>query len=235
MFLCSLSFFFGVCRFIRDELYQNGNFFSEEYVIEIQRCFQLVEVKCVEKFKIIMIFEGKVLLNIIKRKIVFLIIESDYIELIKFIIYFDVNGIVNNFIWLKSLNVFFGKLLKDNNIYFLDILRYIKNLNGMERELDSLDICSSRDNRLILFLFMLEFGNVVFIDFYYFLDYFCIYIVFEEYVVYEIFDYVIDEEYDFDIEFEYILVKVIEINGRKDEYLIEDFWIISYLIDIGSG
>lgn len=182
-----------------------------------------------------MIFEGKVLLNIIKRKIVFLIIESDYIELIKFIIYFDVNGIVNNFIWLKSLNVFFGKLLKDNYIYFLDILRYIKNLNGMERELDSLDICSSRDNRLILFLFMLEFGNVVFIDFYYFLDYFCIYIVFEEYVVYEIFDYVIDEEYDFDIEFEYILVKVIEINGRKDEYLIEDFWIISYLIDIGSG
>lgn len=192
-------------------------------------------MKCVEKFKIIMIFEGKVLLNIIKRKIVFLIIESDYIELIKFIIYFDVNGIVNNFIWLKSLNVFFGKLLKDNNIYFLDILRYIKNLNGMERELDSLDICSSRDNRLILFLFMLEFGNVVFIDFYYFLDYFCIYIVFEEYVVYEIFDYVIDEEYEFDIEFEYILVKVIEINGRKNEYLIEDFWIISYLIDIGSG
>lgn len=87
--------------------------------------------------------------------------EIDHIELTKLIIYFDANGTVNNSTWLKSLNVFLGKPLKDNNIHLLDILRYIKNPNGMERELDSLDICSSRDNRLTLRLFMPELGNVV--------------------------------------------------------------------------
>lgn len=234
-FLRSPSFFFGVCRLIRDELYQNGNSFSEEHAIEIQRRLQSVEVKCVEKLKTIMTFEGKVLPNTIKRKTVFSTTESDHIELTKLIIYFDANGTVNNSTWLKSLNVFLGKPLKDNNIHLLDILRYIKNPNGMERELDSLDICSSRDNRLTLLLFMPELGNVVPTDLHYLLDYSCTYIASEEYVAYEIFDHVIDEEYDFDTESEYILAKVIEINGRKDEYPIEDFWTISYLIDIGSG
>lgn len=234
-FLRSPSFFFGVCRLIRDELYQNGNSFSEERAIEIQKRLQSVEVKCVEKLKTIMTFEGKVLPNTIKRKTVFSTTESDHIELTKLIIYFDANGTVNNSTWLKSLNVFLGKPLKDNHIHLLDILRYIKNPNGMERELDSLDICSSRDNRLTLLLFMPELGNVVPTDLHYLLDYSCTYIASEEYVAYELFDHVIDEEYDFDTESEYILAKVIEINGRKDEYPIEDFWTISYLIDIGSG
>lgn len=106
----------------------------------------------------------------------------------------------------------------------------------MEKELDSFDICRIRENSLLFFLmFMLQFGEVIFFDFYYFLDYFCIYIDFEEYVVYEIFDFIIDEKYNFDIEFKYVLVKVIEINGERDGYLIEYFWIISYLIDIGNG
>lgn len=234
-FLRSPSFFFGVCRLIRDELYQNRNSFSEEQAIGIQKRLQSVEIKCVEKLKTIMTFEGKVLPNTIKRKTVFSTIESDDNELTKVIIYFEANGTVNNSTWLKSLNVFLGKPLKDNHIHLLDILRFIKDPNGMERELDSLDICSSRDNRLTLRLFMPELGNVVPTDLHYLLDYSCTYIASEEYVAYEIFDHVIDEEYDFDTESEYILAKVIEINGRKDEYPIEDFWTISYLIDIGSG
>lgn len=233
-FLRSPSFFFGVCRLVRDELYQNGNSFGEEQAIEIQKRLQSVEVKCVEKLKTKMIFEGKVLPNTIKRKTVFSTTESDDKELTRLIIYFEANGTVNNSTWLKSLNVFLGKPLKDNHIHLLDILKFIKDPNGMERELDSLDICSIRDNRLSLQLFMPKLGNVVPTDLHYLLDYSCTYIGSEEYVAYEIFDHVIDEEYDFDTESEYILVKVIKTNGRRDDSPIEDFWTIRYSIDIGN-
>lgn len=152
-------------------------------------------------------------------------------ELPKLIIYFEANGTVNNSTWLKSLNFFLGKPLKDNHIHLLDLLRYIKDPNGMERELDNLDICSIRENSFsLLFMFMPELGKVVPSVLHYLLDYSCTYIDPGECVACEKIDHIIDEK----SESEFVLAKVIKANGGKNDYPMEDFWTISYSVDIGN-
>lgn len=190
-----------------------------------------------------MMYKSIVLFNISKKKLIFLVIEIDEIGELKLCIYFVEIGNLDDILWIKmfikqvliSFNVYFGKFFKENYIYFLDVLKCINELSLIERELDNFDICSIDIKILLKFLlFMFEFGFEIFIVLYYFLDNFCMYIDLGEYVVYELFDFIIDEDDVCVIEFVYILLKVFEINVSRNENLNVDEWIISYLLDIGS-
>lgn len=63
------------------------------------------------------------------------------------------------------MNRYLGKLFKENNIYFLDLIKCIFLLMLIERELDNFGICRIDEKNFLKEMFILVFGDEIFMNF----------------------------------------------------------------------